>query len=415
MAVPFIKVNYTPPTGTESEITDFIRIDNQRGLELKSAIARFEVNNSQYRYKSGGESVFQEFGTFEVYADYEPITEATSQLLFSGQIKEIRPRFGSNGSTFQLTCADRTTVLLGGLWSKTYSDTVPNIIKNIVAQVGQNGDQIITTNNVVSTTVAGSSFPTIEYAQVFKPVVDWISDLSQPDYTGEDRAYMFYVDNENDLHWFYPSQTSDGTITEGTAEIYDINFTRNSDSITNMVIFNAGTDCNGNGTLWYYWDATTKSNTLKMKYVPMTDISKTVFDEEILAGNLDESSSGTFPYKGKLYVLSPTSGTTSWGEAYSDEADYKDKFRTRLKSLGSARAKTITNRLGKLLWNGKVELKGINDYTAGDLITFNLPTIGLNNYLLRIVDVGHSFGNDGWVTTLEIKEDEESVTATQVS
>ena len=296
-------------------------------------------------------------------------------------------------------------------------DTVPNIIKNIVGQISDKGDGTndITTNNVATTNAGGGSFPTITYAQNFKPVVEWISELSQPDFTGDDRAYMFYVDKDNDLHWFYPTQTTSASIVEGTDEIYSINLSRNNNKIVNMVIFNAGTDCNGNGILWYTWDKTTKSSTLKMKYVSMTDIAKMMFDDEIAAGNLAESSSGTIPYKGKLYYLTSSSGTTSWNESYSSESDYKNKFRERAKALGEARGQKIVQRLGKLTWSGGVEVKGTTGCVAGDLLSCTFPTLGLTNYKLRIVDVQHTFGTNGWITTFQLEEDEEAIAASVVS
>jgi hypothetical protein len=167
--------------------------------------------------------------------------------------------------------------------------------------------------------------------------------------------------------------------------------------------------------LWYYWDNTSNSNNLRMKYYPLlqvTDgtgaIGSGMFDQEIAAGNLVESSSGTVPYKGKLYNAA-TSGTTSWGVAFGSLSAYKSAWRAEQRVRADKIAKTITARLGKLAWHGSLELKGTNSYTAGDLLTFTSQTIGLSEQLLRVVDVQHHVDTNGWVTTLELKEDEQAV------
>lgn len=412
MAVPFFKVYYTPPGGTETQL-DITQFLNQRGLDLKSGRMEFTVNNTQFRDKSGGNSVFVEDGLVEVYADYSPITKSSSQLLFSGQIRELQPQYGESGSTYKVVCADRTVLLLGRLWPKSYNNMkVDDIIRNVIQH---NGDNTITTNNVVSTTTSGSAFPTLtNFTMIYKPVYEWITELSQTGYTGQDRTMIFYVDKDNDLHWFYPSQTEDDTIVEGVDNIYGMSFNRNADAMINMVIFNAGMDLRGNGTLWYYLDPSSRSNQLRMKYQPMIDISRDLFIDEIKAGNLTESSSGTVPYAGKLYVP-VASGTTTWGVAFSGLTEYNDAFRDRLKAKGEERSKKITERFGKLMWNGNITLKGTNDYTAGDLIRVTTNTCGLQAYLLRVQDVTHNIGVNGWTTSIVLKEDEQAVTATVVN
>lgn len=412
MAVPFFKVYHTPSGGETTEITSSVMITQKRGLDIKSGKVDLDLNLSPYRNKSGGESVFQEEGLIEIYADYDEITDSSAQLIISSQIRKINPSFAEGGAKLKLTCADRTTLLLGSLWSKNYTSTdAPTIIQNIIAQTS---NEEVTTTNVASTKSDAGAFASINsYSQSFKSIYEWITELSEPGYTGDDRAYLFYVDKDNDLHWFYPAQTSSGTIAEGTDDIYDMNLTRNSDAVINMIIFNAGQDLNGNGVLWYHYDATTKSNELKMKYQPMVELSTgqgAMMDMEIDEGNLVENTSGTVPYKGKLYNAA-TSGTTSWGATFSTFNEYNDEVRAYLKEKGVERAKATISRFGKLIWSGSVRLKGTQSYVAGDLITFTSRTLGIQSQLLRVQDVTQSFQKTGWTTTLELKEDEDAIAA----
>jgi hypothetical protein len=416
MAIPFFKVYHTPVGGTEQEITELIQLNDSRGLEIKSARASLKINNSPFRDKVGGESIFKEDGAIEIYADYSPITRTNAQILLAGKIRKLDVSYGEGNSQYKITAADNTVIALGSIWNKTYNGSTPaEIIQSIMANSPVQG--AVTTTNVATVNSVGGSFDTpSDFNMSNKPIFDWVSELSQTGYTGDDRAYIFYVDKDNDLHWFYPSQTSSGTIEEGTDDIYSMTLTRNSDEVINLIFFNAGSDLLGNGVGWYYHDKTSKTNELRMKYQPMTDLSGGsgggvgLFDAEITAGNLTLDTAGTVPYKGLLYTPD-ASGTTSWGVAFADFDAYQAAFRARLKFLGEERGAKITAAFGKLLWKGNVVLKGTNTYTAGDLITFTSRTLGLSNQLLRIQDVVHSFQKTGWTTTIQLKEDEEAVTA----
>lgn len=412
MGAVFFKAYYTPPFGTEIELKEFFSSQQSRGLEIKQSKAEFVLKNSAYRNKSAGESIFIEDGLIEVYADYSPITRATNQLLLSGQLREIAPSLGSNGAQTKLTFADRTALVLGSLHAKNYeSQTVDAVIRAVIADSPISTG--VTTNNVVSTTQSGGAFPIVDFALTFKPIYDWISELSQTEKTGEDRTYIFYVDKDNDLHWFYPSQTVSTTIVEGVDEVYSSSFKKNADSVINMIIFNAGQDLNGNGVLWYYYDVQSRSNELRMKYQPMVDLSTGqygLFTREIAAGNLTASTTGTVPFQGLLYTP-VSSGTTSFGVAFSNFSEYNDAVRQFLKDEGQARSSKITKAFGRLRWSGTCTLRGTNSFVAGDLIEYTSKTSGLISQKLRVYDVTHSFTNNGWQTTLELREDEDAIAA----
>lgn len=418
MTVDFVKVYYTPPNGSEQDITEWTGLQNKRGLQIKDAKCELSINNSRYKYKEAGESIFQEDGDVAIYADNSPITKANNQLLLQGQIQEIGHSRGENGSITKLSVSDKTNLLLSGVWGFTYEDeTVDSIVKSVVNNAPSANNEV-TTNNVATTTTTGAAFPSIDMAKVMKPVYEWLTDLSQPGITGEDKAYLFYVDKDNDLHWFYPSSTVDSTITEGTDEIYNVSMKKSQDELVNMIIYNAGQDLKGNGNLWYYYDTLSKSNKLRMKYQPFLDIGRDLFEKELLAGNVVESSGGSFHYQGKDYNASGYPLTPTWPSAssVSNDSDYNDAFRLRQREIAGDNTQNAPGKSGSIIqafsglrWKGTIELKGTHGFTAGDLLTVDLPTEGILSQQLRVWDVQQSFGNDGWITGLELREDEEAL------
>ena len=413
MAVVFKEAYYTPPfSESEIRINNISNIQDSRGTELNTARSQITFPSNRLRDVEAGESNFQEEGLFELYVDYEPITRDPSQLLMAGEIREIGHAVSEGNRLTTLQIADRSVLLLGGLWSQSFEGrTVPQIIIEVVNNISDLKDEPIDTSEVSLLNKDGGAFPTIDFAFTGKPGIEWLTELSQPAYTGDDRAYIFWIDTNNVLHWKYPSQTSDGTITQGQLDLFSADFNRNADNVINLVIYNAGADLKGNGVLWYYFDATSRTNEVKGRFFPMIELSqKEIFDKEIAEGNLVQSSSGTIPYKGLLYeVTYPI--TTSWGVAVADFDEYNDAVRDRLKQQGNIRAARITTRFGKLLWKGKVEVKGTRIYNPGDLLTCTFPDFGIFNYLLRVTDISHGIGDDGWVTTINLEEDEEAVSA----
>lgn len=403
-----MKVYYTPNGGYETDITEFVGLQNKRGLQLKDAKCDLNINNSKYRYKTGGESIFQQDGDVTIYADYSPITKSSSQLILSGQIQEITHNVGERGSATKLSVSDKTNLLLGGLVSKTEeSKTVDSIVRTVIGLSPGSND--VTTTNVVTTTTTGAAFPSVNMAKTMKPVYEWLTDLSQPGVTGEDKAYLFYVDKDNDLHWFYPSATVSSSLLEGSVEIYNVSMKKSQDELVNMLIYNAGQDLKGNGILWYYYDSTSRSNKLRMKFQPMIDIGRDLIDGEILATNLTESAGGAFHYKGKDYVRNG-SVTPVWGGGpYSTDDTYNDAFRTQAKSVADAKSSSYVKAFAGLRWKGNIEVKGTHGYVAGDLLTVDLPTLGILSTNLRVWDVAQSFGADGWITGLELREDDVAI------
>jgi len=56
-------------------------------------------------------------------------------------------------------------------------------------------------------------------AKVWKPLYEWLNELSTTDNTGDDRSYVYYLDSDNDLHWNYPYQKQQTILTSALTDI----------------------------------------------------------------------------------------------------------------------------------------------------------------------------------------------------
>ena len=417
MAVVFKRISYQAPDSETPVLLDrVINTQSARGLDINTARSEITLDIKRDTHVRDGVSMFQEDGLLEIYVDYNPIVGAVEQLLISGQVREVKWSITNNARQVKLGVADRTVRLLNNIWNATYENQPVNeIVANIATQASNDA---INTSLVVGSTTSGSSFPSITYAKPNTPAFEMIKELSRADITGEDRNYIFYVDQQNRLRWFYPSQDVDDTITEGNPELLSVTFDRNNDNVINFVIFNAGADLRGNGVAYYHYDTTSTTAEIKGRYFPMIQLSQELFDEEIRAGKIIEATDiteGTIPYKGKFWKENQSYPfTTSWGVEVADLPEYNIAFREELRARGIKEAEAITTRFGKLLMKGKLDLKGSNAYFAGDLLRVIFPSLGINQ-LLRVHDVSHGIGTDGWVTTLQLEEDEVAVAAEEQS
>ena len=186
--------------------------------------------------------------------------------------------------------------------------------------------------------------------------------------------------------------------------------------IVNHVIYNCGPDLYGIGIKNHYFDATTTSNEVLDKFMPYTQISRELIEQEIVAANLVLSNpNGEFTYsKGaggsnnrytnRAYNFTPTWG----GSAVTTDDSYNDSLRTECERIGRGLAVALTARTGHPRWKGSITLKGSN-IVPGILGEFYVPSIGLWKVLLRIKTVTQQVSGKGWTTTLEVEEDEKRI------
>lgn len=435
---------------------------NQATLNLKNFL---QFKNSVLRRKyinNDGTLKIKEDDTLEIYYDEDTgITKANSQLIMTGKLSEIGAKLGGEINRIQIKARDYTYLMLNRLWSKNYPDgavdNASEVIINIIHHISSNqaGGTNITTNNVATTKNSGSSFPTLgsgtvpDISLVFKTIYEWIQTLSQPEYTGEDKGMIFWVDKDNDLHWVYPTTTSTGTLTEGKGDIIGYNFTKSTEGRINMIIYSAGKDKTGASILWYYFDPQIETKQFAFKFQPMEDISRDYRKSlEVARTTLNESltnsdttisitdassfsSAGTIRIDDEFIDYSGKSSNDLTGctrgvdgtpasahdddSIVVDETTYaamsNDTYRTNCKTRADERSKAIIQRYGGLRWKGTVERRGKCAKTIGDLDELTFPSFGFNAKKLRIIDIQYYVDQNGFRHNIEYEEDEKAVSA----
>jgi hypothetical protein len=100
----------------------------------------------------------------------------------------------------------------------------------------------------------------------------------------------------------------------------------------------------------------------------------------------------------------------------TNENQYDDIMREEITKRARIEAQRIVETTGIARYGGNVELiYGTGSFQMGKIVSIKENTIGWNDtatdptFKLRIRDVRHSFDNNGWTTTLVLKEDEKVI------
>jgi len=387
-------------------------------------------------------------------------TTASTDLVMSADIINIEASGEEKKTTWILHCMDRTFIIMNKLIAKNYpladAMTAPTIIKEIINWSCTTGTGILsntlkadlttgtwnTSTGVFNRTGGGyiqhirpdnTAFPAKAIAKVYKPVYEWIDDLSQPDMTNTateladdgtpicKRPFYFYIDEDNNCHWEYPhaSATPSVEMTFGAVSAVgsdsDTHYVKSFQlkkavfDIINMVIYNAGKDLYGNGILDYFYDKTAKSSKLKPVYRPWVNIADDVIYREIFEENTgsyteDNSTPGALTYHGKRYTASYNI-TPHWTTtAVTDDSELNDSLRAYCINLGDDKANSLTQGKANPRWKGKITLRG-EKRTIGELIQFNSKDHGIVNAKVRIEQMQHTITKTGWDTILSVEED----------
>ena len=287
-----------------------------------------------------------------------------------------------------------------------------------------------------------SPFPVTTISKVYKPVYEWIDDLSQPDRTNTQdeltatgtvppspRPHFAFIDENNNFHWEYPStDTPSHHMTWGTSSavspdtvghyITSFDLKKAVFDIVNFVIFNAGDDFFGSGILNYHYDPTTKATSLKPVYRAWTDISSEVIKTAILVEHPtkfteDNATPGTLTWQGKRYTatynFTPFWTTTAVSTDTTLNNSLRDYCALDDNSLGKNRARRLTHSKANPRWKGRITLRG-EKFSIGELVQFNSTDHGILDAKVRIKDIQHSIDKSGWTTILSVEEDALEIT-----
>jgi hypothetical protein len=454
--------------GSPTDITDAINMNVGKGLDIQNNVLSFDLRNDWQTYvNTEGIIRFEEEDQFKVYAKYvednDDITAAwtvdsityptSSDLMGIYFLKEYGVQDSNAGTRIKITAVDKTYILFNKVFSKSWTlgngFSAPELVQKIVrlstqgsgsfssggvnyeidARLVSEGGNIQDTRKTAPTT-----FPDIEMAKVWKPIYEWMRELSSTDsinyateVSGESYVYgipfIFWVDENNSLHWKEPTSSVSSTFIVGTSDIYKVNLKKKMFGNANMIIYNAGEDMDKRGIWSYYLDETSNIKGLQMKVVPMTHIARDLKNRDYQLGvaQADRNDGGDgaglplyqYPaaYGGGLSAcVFPNTNLTTYTAPgdITDDNDYNSALKERALYDGRQLAKRITSGLAHLKWKGNIEVKGAK-YTVGTLISLTDDRVGLSGEELRVMDVKHNLTRTGWFTTLSIEKDPETL------
>lgn len=278
------------------------------------------------------------------------------------------------------------------------------------------------------TTEDGSSntdraFPATSLSKVWKPVYEWIGELSETDYINDlderdgtdpivyGRSFLYWIDEDNQFHWVENSQTVDTIIDIDTdEEIYSLSLNYTVFDSINFIVYRGGEDFYGTGTLGYKVDDTAGAKNLKMRVVAMTDIAKNLIEEEISTGNIteDNSTPGEFTFSGNRYTATfPV--TASWNStSYTNASDYNNALRDEIDKRASNRANNYLAGLTGQRYKGSMEKKG-EILTPGTLYNITDRDTGVVSENIRVTEVHHNITKEGWFITVSLEQDADAI------
>lgn len=239
--IPFLKVLHIN-NGDETDITKYVEsciVSTQSEAKKNSTTLTLKNPNN----KLSSLNFEKDDSTIKVYIDWSPINGQNPIMIST--LTTISYTVNESGfSTIKLKSLDKTGLFLSKLWSFSYAETeglsAQEIIQNVInhSQDSVIVGETITFNNMATTNKNGDPFPTgVSISKTWKPLYEWINELSSTDATGDDREYVYYLDEDNDLHWSYPHQkqsttlTSDITDSDATITVTDASTYPNSGGI----------------------------------------------------------------------------------------------------------------------------------------------------------------------------------------
>jgi len=481
MAVLNTKVQYFPPNDITNpiDVTDWVQISINKGTEVQNNKARLVLKNYQVATLDDGTSQhsasnadgkikYEQDGIIKIWATYDEgngidETATSTDLLFVGDLIGTKSSQAPGKNPTTLTFVDRTFTILNRIWTEDIEETrVPLIIQSIIRATtdhaikpkeelfDKSGNRPPTANGgsfeidarttteggfIEDTRQDGTAFPTATMAKVFKPIHDWIKELSTIEQTNDaderastgfvqKRAMLFHVDELNRFHWFYPSTgVADHTVLAGavtsqeddttTHFVYQHDTERTSGDIVNFIVFDAGADISGNAIQEYEYDSNAGAPIPKDSFRAYQDIALNMKDQDVRAGNLLRQSFGDTVQ----HVISSTAlpFVPKWDEksrtvaVSGATATYNTNFEDIAILRGRRRARAEIQQRSNLRLKDPIRIRGSSVIGVGDLVNFTSPSSGERGIDVRVQEITHVINKGGWTTEVAFKEDEPEI------
>jgi len=222
--------------------------------------------------------------------------------------------------------------------------------------------------NAAKTSEGGYIYETTQNISSFygtnKRFYDYLLDVSQAEYTGVNKEFIFYIDSENNLHWEPLSDTSTFLSKEDTISARPF---FSPAAKFNHIVINCGTDLNGDRILAIYTDMSgykRLGGRLVTRY----------FDETQIAEDVKKNNPG-----------------------YTNEQVIE-----ATKEAGRNKAKAYIKKFGMMKKGLQVLLPYTTSYSVGSKIKTDIDLS--SKYLWKVVTVEHEFGTRSNLTRLVLEE-----------
>lgn len=450
--------------------------NNTVSVNLKNSVQSLDSNGDfVYKYVGDdGEVKFKENDQIKIYVRYtddmadvednvwdNSNTTPPSSDYLKGvyYIQNVNNKHTIKGTGIKLDCADKSFILFNRLLAEAFTIseavTAPEIIQKVIRFSSQKQGGVFTgtggdsgvkydVDARLTTETAGgdgegdagfiqntrrdvnekgeanavTTFPDIPFAKIWKPVYEWVGELSQienlntsAEMTGirvYGRPFIFWVDENNKFHWVEANdtETAGDNITIGTTTgIISHGLNKSVFDVQNFIVFRGGEDFYGKGTLGYYIDPTTNVSSKKMRVVAMVDIAKLLIQAEITKGNLVANTSGTFTFSGNRYNKKAGAVTPEWTtDTFATDATYNTALIVQIKKEATTKAENLVRGLSSARYKGNVDRKGVH-LTVGNLLIFNDTSSGIKETKIRTMQLRDTINKTGWFTQQVLEED----------
>lgn len=402
-----------------------------QNIEGKSNSGSLKIHNDLNTFYDAGEPVIAVGDQLFFMIRPEPTGSEftdTTEIKFVGIVKKIsedRAAF----SRITVEYSDYTYELLSNVVSISRSDTAPNIISEILENLGRNGrnESIISLADGFPTSRPdGSAFPTVSYT-ARKSAVEMINDLLSPEWTNTvnelntdpvtTKPYYWYLvayyeDNKLEklyfeFEGFYPADSVSQVFDGRKQRYYRFNHEQSQAEQITHIFYNAGRDLNGSSIQDIYTNDAVQGKG-KMEYKPFTELADFVFQAEVDEGNITEDSSGTIFRLDKQWTIPSYPLTPAWPEATSvaDIDEYNEAFVEQVKNKAKASARKFVNTADTIV--NTIEMPGSFTYSIGSRIDVTHPAG--KTFKQRLFKINNSINADrGWEMSLTFKNDKELI------
>ena len=251
----------------------------------------FDVNDDLYIYTPDGTLLVN---TYVVNKTLN-ITSSTPQLTISAFDKESL-MFNRNWS--EVFTNTEAPLIIGSVISKVTADIKGvNLTRVNVKFVGYprtDGIQVTKTNHpeieftiedmeantaayqAYTSLGASEKFQTLSsFGGNFKPIYEWVRELSQPKNTGIEKNFIWYLDEDNYFRWYQV----DGTVDASKYLYIDYQLTKKQDDKVNFIIAYLGDDLNGNPIYIYSYKEYSGTPNIQESIKDWADIARDLRDQ----------------------------------------------------------------------------------------------------------------------------------------